>query len=116
MWDRENPYELQFLPGESCFRVVDEDSPHAPHQHQEEATISSLQTAIIAAQVKLKQLRAIEVANEDTIRQLKGVLHTKSAALVPNNGVEFDFAILLDSDGMVTVLLFIFLFIILLSP
>eukprot|EP00026_Physarum_polycephalum_P010195 Phypoly_transcript_10348.p1 GENE.Phypoly_transcript_10348~~Phypoly_transcript_10348.p1 ORF type:complete len:319 (+),score=44.38 Phypoly_transcript_10348:308-1264(+) len=97
MWDRDNPYELQFLPGESCFRV--ENDFHSPDNVvQQSDELVSLQRSIEAAQRRLKALRATEEANENDIKKLKASLQAKSATLVPNLGVNVDLAILLDSD------------------
>jgi len=103
MWDRENPYELQFLPGESCFRedrigTPSPSSSPSPAVAEEVATIAHLLQTIHQAQMKLKTLRAVEETNEASTKQLKGHLHSLSASLVPNPGVSVDFGILIDSE------------------
>jgi hypothetical protein len=51
MWDRENPYEMQFLPGESCFRMVDQSSPPAQDTaQQQQDEVAALHKVILAAQ------------------------------------------------------------------
>lgn len=92
MFDRENPYELQFLPGESCFKS-DEDGLVRDE-------VTRLHQTIAAAQKKLKELRTKEASNDEVIKSLKGELQKKSASLVPNSGYSVDFAILLDSEGI----------------
>lgn len=76
IFDRENPYELQFLPGESCFKDPS-SSIFANFYSSPLGDVSSdeavqLQKAIVEGQAKLKQLRATEEQNDARIKQLKG--------------------------------------------
>lgn len=96
MWDRENPYELQFLPGESCFKP--EENPRTTEAKYQKGEIAKLQQAIVEAQKKLKELREKEEGHDTTIKSLKGELHRKNATLTPK-GFTVDFGILLDSEG-----------------
>lgn len=100
MWDRDNPYELQFLPGESCFKP--EETPRSTEGKQHKTEVVRLQQAIVAAQKKLKELRETEEGHDATIKSLKGELHRKNATLTLK-GFSVDFGILLDSEGIVQI-------------